>query len=89
MDINQNINNSWKFEQILKNISRTCGDGVRFSYQYYTHLSSIDEEVMTDLSDNFKEYIDLLNQLADLQFKIEEEKKWIDNYLHELIHNSF
>jgi len=88
-EINQDISNSWKFEQILKNISRTCGDGVRFSYQYVTELTSIDEEVMSHLSDGFKEFIDFLNQLSDLQFKVEEEKKWIDNYLYELIYYSF
>ena len=85
LEINQNISDSWKFEQILKNISRTCGDGVRFSYQYVTEITSIDEEVMSHLSDAFKEFIDLINQLSDLQFKVEEEKKWIDNYLYELI----
>ena len=89
LEINQNISDSWKFEQILKNISRTCGDGVRFSYQYVTEITSIDEEVMSHLSDAFKEFIDLINQLSDLQFKVEEEKKWIDNYLYELIYYSF
>jgi len=89
LEINRNISDSWKFEQILKNISRTCGDGVRFSYQYVTEITSIDEEVMSRLSDTFKEFVDQLNQLADLQFRVEEEKNWIDNYLNELVYYSF
>ena len=89
LEINRNISDSWKFEQILKNISRTCGDGVRFSYQYVTEITSIDEEVMSRLSDTFKEFVDQLNQLADLQFRVEEEKNWIDNYLYELVYYSF